>query len=248
MKLNEKWNLKNGFIKFFYFFQVSCLYQSDVVFVIDNSGLLDQTKYNQILYFVAAAIMGLPIDLKRIRVGVITYSDDASIVIPLNNQYKQSDMAQIVATLPYAGYNANTAKALRLLRSSDILGNLRQNMSVPAIAVVITNGVSVNQTDTIAEAWNCQQAGFTILTVSVGSWRNDYVLSKLASYPYWLNNFTANTASDLTSIWTNLANALCNSKEIFNYNQCWVHELYNRHHHSSSVLDGSDNKNCSNKF
>lgn len=89
---------------------------------------------------------------------------------------------------------------------------------VNAIAVVLTNGDSQSQNDTLREASLLRQAGVTVITVAAGSWINQYVISAMTSYPYQSNTITApdytSLASSNQSYIGQLANAICNSQYI----------------------------------
>ena len=55
----------------------------DVTFVLDFSGSLDQVS-DIVIAFARAVVQGLPFNLGRARVAVISYHDDATLHFDLN--------------------------------------------------------------------------------------------------------------------------------------------------------------------
>ena len=102
---------------------------------------------------------------------------------------------------------------------------------VPFIGVIATNGDSVSSNLTLNAAADCRHAGVTLLTVAAGDWLDRYVLSAIASYPYWSNMIIAPQYLNLTedAYVQALTRAICNSK------LCLIRIKFNRNGMPKSI-------------
>jgi len=91
-----------------------------VVFVVDNSATISETKYRHLLNFIVNVVAPLHVDIDsgKVRVAVIIFSDTASIPFGLSTYKTSSDVINAIRRLPYSGYETDTAAALRLLRNN----------------------------------------------------------------------------------------------------------------------------------
>ena len=173
----------------------------DVVFVIDTSGSIGRVNFQLIREFTANLTTELIHNFPGSEVGVILFASNAHIEFNLQAHTNLSELLTAIVGLPYSGGRANTAEALILLRSAtqnDIL-RLRGNSS--RVAIVITNGRSVDQSATTSAANELHNLRlFDVYAVGVR--RTDLVeLASIASNPdfvFFITDLTSTSLQQLT--------------------------------------------------
>ena len=117
----------------------------DVVFVIDASGSISTSYFQQIRELTANITARLIYNFPQSRVGVILFSSSAHILHTYDNL---SALLSAIDNLPYSGGGTNTAEALTLLLSSSQNGRLRLRHDSSKFAIIITDGRSNNPSAT----------------------------------------------------------------------------------------------------
>jgi len=95
-----------------------CVERADLVFVVDNSATISASKYSKLLDFLVNVVSLLDVDGGKVRVAVITYSDRPTISFTLSTYRTRLQVAKAISSLPYSGYETDTAAALRMLRDN----------------------------------------------------------------------------------------------------------------------------------
>ena len=187
---------------------INCRDAADVVFVIDNSGGVNNpSDYREVLAFVAGVAAVLPIDAGRTRVAAVTFSNTIVIQFALDALHTSADVRRAVLALPYAGYEARAAEAIRTAAARLAASVVRR------FVVFVGDGSSANQTATLDAGRAAKDAGVVVLTVSAGTtWVNVRTLTRIASYPYPSDMIVVNDYGLLQSVVTNVSSAICNSK------------------------------------
>lgn len=183
----------------------------DVVFVLDASGTYSPTTFSLIQNYLVAVVSRLDVENGLVRVGLVSYSDTVVIQIPLGNLTSRGQIVQVIQGLVYQGRRTDTAAALLLVMTN---GFSNSRPTATKVAVLISNGDSASQAQTVDAAQRVKTAGILLLTLSVGTWRNTYILTKIASYPYWKNMLVVDDSSLLNSIVGNLSDIVCNSEQL----------------------------------
>ena len=91
-----------------------CKEPADVVFVVDSSGSIGCNNFHMIVHYMQNIVRNLNMD-EGTRVGLITFSTDASVIFHLNDFDNERDVLNAMNT-PYIGGTTNTAEALRKAR------------------------------------------------------------------------------------------------------------------------------------
>lgn len=89
----------------------------DFGFVLDGSGSVGPENWLLITQFVASFAQHITFGEGSARVGVISFGNDASIDIGLNNFTSASEFVMAVTSLPYKDENTNTASGIRAMRT-----------------------------------------------------------------------------------------------------------------------------------
>lgn len=150
-----------------------CRYRADIGFIMDASnsiGRLDFQKQKDFVNSIAAAFTFGP---QQTAAGVITYSDEASLVIPLGSHSSGETFQDSANRIPYTLGRTRIDKALQKANTDlfSIRGGARFG-KLPQIMVILTDGRQTPDPDAIPlykAVRPLQQKGVAVLAVGVGS-------------------------------------------------------------------------------
>ena len=131
------------------FVDLQCFRQADVCFVIDSSGSICESNsigsscdnWFLLLSFVNTIIDAFTIGEQQTRVGVVTFSNDATLTFPMNRYFNGQELKDAVSSISHVGGQTNTGKALHVVRTQCFNSNNGERSGVPNIAVAITDGL-----------------------------------------------------------------------------------------------------------
>ena len=166
----------------------------DVVFVIDASGSIGSSNFQQIREFTANITAQLIHNSPQSRVGVILFSSSVGLHINLQTYTSLNTLLSAIYNLYYSGGGTDTAEALTLLLSYSQGGKLRLRHDSSKAAIIITDGKSNNPSATLSAVAALHASNiYTIFAVGVdGSDFNE--LNAIASSPEF-TFLTSNTIS-----------------------------------------------------
>ena len=141
----------------------------DVVFVIDTSLSIGSSRFQLIRKFAANITAELIRNSPRSSVGVILFGTNAHIEFNLQAYNNSSALLSAINNLPYNARGTDTAEALSLLLSTAQNGALGLRSDSSKVAIVITDGESDDQSETLAAADALHASNiFDIVTVGIG--------------------------------------------------------------------------------
>ncbi len=198
---------------------LKCLSKADVCFVIDSSksiceGISEMgscQNWYSVLAFVSEVIDTFTIGEESTRVGVVIFSSDAMLSIPMNMYYSSKDLKTAVSSITYFGSTTNTGKALRLTRQACFDPMFGERPLVPNIAVVITDGLpTVFDYDTKTEATELKQIATTFV-IGVTKDVEPFFLELISSPPQRANEnyFSSPDFGSLKHILQPLVKEIC---------------------------------------
>ena len=112
----------------------------------------------------------------------------------------------------YSGGSRDTAAALAALRTSIFTEAGGDRVAYPNVAVLLTDGASVDQMATLNEALQLRALGISLFVVGVGSSLDAEEMIGIVGSPSSNNVFLANDFDSLSAARENLNQALCHSK------------------------------------
>ena len=188
-----------------------CSVNTDVVFVVDESGSIGPVNFELVKNFTYAFIDSIK-DSEGDKIGLIIYSDNArveyNLTSPLNNN--KSSLLESILSLQYGGGFTNTPDALCLLLNQP----WRNGLGVLRLAVVITDGRTNRQSDecgrlepAAARVHNLEPP-VQVLAIGIGEGIVYNELEIIASEPQFISNVTSFTTG------------LIESQEIRSYEIC----------------------------
>ena len=146
-----------------------CEIKMDLVFVIDNSGSINQeivTNYDLLKTFITLLIDRLDVGADKIRIGAVKFSYHVDIVFHMDRYTSGADMQAAIMAMEYEGESTNTAGALRVTREQLFVEARGDRRDVRNVAIVITDGNSnIDWQNTIHEANLTKQANIALYVV-----------------------------------------------------------------------------------
>ncbi|CAI5661516.1 unnamed protein product [Oreochromis niloticus] len=181
---------------------------ADLVFIVDESGSIGSENFDLVRSFLQSVVSGLDIGDKRVRVGIVTYSDRATALVYLNSFNQTDSLLNFIKILPYRGGGTNTGAALDFTRENIFTEDAgsRKDKGVQQVAVVITDGESQDNVTEAAAA--LRRAGVTVYAVGVQN-ANEAELNQIASHPPNKHVFIVDTFDKLKGLKKNLQKTLC---------------------------------------
>lgn len=186
---------------------VPCYNTNDLVIVLDASGSIGSGNYETAKQFVDKLAAAYNIESSS-RVGVITFSNTVTTVVPLTNTLTRSAMS---AAITGAGYEASITNT-HLGIDEAILEFTNSPRPVTLNMVVLTDGASTNNAATLISASNAAAAGIRSFAVGIGGSTNSAELLAIAD-----GNtdrvFNANDFDNLIDLLNPLSLAICKEDE-----------------------------------
>lgn len=159
----------------------TCLKKAtDILFVLDSSSSIWVEDYKKQLQFVADLVDSFKVEngISQVRVGAITFSDQAYLEFPLGHYSKPAQMKEAISKFIHRTGGTNTAKALQLVRSQ--LHIQTENRKGPIAVIVVTDGQSIDREATKAEAEKLHQLDINVYAIGVGD-AGKYDINELKS-------------------------------------------------------------------
>ena len=163
------------------------------------------------LSFISNILDAFSIGEQETRIGLVTFSTNAKLEIPLDRYYDANELKDVVLSLKLIGGETNTGKALHIARTECFNSNYGGRTGVPNIAVIITDGLPTILTyDTSSEATMLKQIA-TTLAVGVTESVETQLLKDLSSMPQRENEnyFSSPRFSSLDDILKTLVIETC---------------------------------------
>ena len=185
----------------------------DLIFVLDASGSIGSFNFQLIRNFVTNVVSNLNIGPNESRVGLVVYSDSASVWFSLNTHTTNTSLLQAIANIPYANQGTNTAAGILtcIQQFNTSYGARPKSSGIPRIAIVVTDGRSNSAAGTIAAAERAHSENILSYAVGIGSNVNMVELAAIASDPasQYVRSLTQFSTSELRSLQETLNREAC---------------------------------------
>uniref|UniRef100_A0A3Q1JDE6 Collagen alpha-1(XXI) chain n=1 Tax=Anabas testudineus TaxID=64144 RepID=A0A3Q1JDE6_ANATE len=154
----------------------------DLVFILDGSWSVEDVNFELVKRWLVNITTGFNIGQKFTQVGVVQYSDDPVLEIPLGKYYSNRDLIKAMESIEYMGGNTRTGTAIQF--ATDKLFGLSERgpLGISRIAVVLTDGKSQDEVLKAAEA--ARKKGVILFAIGVGSETEEAELRDIANKPF----------------------------------------------------------------
>ncbi|KAG7462801.1 hypothetical protein MATL_G00188600 [Megalops atlanticus] len=188
--------------------RVSCrTAPSDLVFILDGSWSVADTNFEIVKRWLVNITTSFNIGQKFTQVGVVQYSDDPILHIPLGTYYSSTELIEAMEAIEYMGGNTRTGKAIQFASERLFATSERARNGVSKIAVVLTDGKS--QDEVAAAAEEARKKGIIIFAIGVGAETEEAELRAIANKPYSTYVFYVEDYKAITKIREVIRQKLC---------------------------------------
>ncbi|KAM3862653.1 uncharacterized protein col21a1 [Diretmus argenteus] len=153
----------------------------DLVFIVDGSWSVEDVNFEIVKRWLVNITTSFNIGQKFTQVGVVQYSDDPVLQIPLGKYYSNKDVIKVMESIEYMGGNTRTGAAIKF--ATDKLFGLSERgpKGIARIAVVLTDGKS--QDEVLKAAEEARKKGVILFAIGVGSATEMAELRDIANKP-----------------------------------------------------------------
>ncbi|XP_012412427.1 collagen alpha-6(VI) chain [Trichechus manatus latirostris] len=155
---------------------------ADVVFLLDVSINGSLENFDYLKDFLEESVSALDIKERCMRVGLVDYSNETTVINSLSAGINKSEVLQNIQNLSPRMGKAYTGAAIRKIKKEVFRAQngSRKNQGVPQIAVLVTHRPS--EDNVTKAAVNLRREGVTIFTMGIEG-ASDAQLEKIASHP-----------------------------------------------------------------
>lgn len=181
----------------------------------DSSGSLGKKGFRQQKDFIKAVTQTIDVTPSHSRVGVITYSDRASVAIKFSDYKHREEFKNALEALPYHGKTTRIDKAI-VMASKELMtekGGRRDD--IPGVMVIMTDGRQTPDLDVTPleeAAASLEELGVTTLVLGIGELADEKELRKMTTRDD--DVFLAPSLQRLPSLVQPLASSICNAAGI----------------------------------
>ncbi|XP_061646514.1 collagen alpha-1(XXI) chain isoform X2 [Phyllopteryx taeniolatus] len=154
----------------------------DLVFIVDGSWSVEDVNFEIVKRWLVNITKNFKIGQKFTQVGVVQYTDDPILEIPLGKYSTNKDLIRAMESIEYMGGNTRTGTAIEFATGKLFGLSERGPMGVSRIAVVLTDGKSQDEVSKAAEA--ARKKGVILFAIGVGSETEEGQLRAIANQPF----------------------------------------------------------------
>ncbi|MDF1843096.1 MAG: VWA domain-containing protein [Rubripirellula sp.] len=176
--------------------------ERDIVLVVDRSEAMSDEDLRAVKQAIESFSSVLSTTAPHERVGLVSYSQQASADVDLTDQFPE--ISNAINCLEIGG-SANVTQGM--LAAERILKQSHQRSWIQPIMIVIANGVSKTRTDPKALAASLGADGIQVMTVTCGANTDQNEMQRIAELGNG-RHFHAEHGADLEPVFQRLANSL----------------------------------------
>uniref|UniRef100_A0A3B4VQ02 Collagen alpha-1(XXI) chain n=1 Tax=Seriola dumerili TaxID=41447 RepID=A0A3B4VQ02_SERDU len=179
----------------------------DLVFILDGSWSVEDVNFELVKRWLVNITTSFNIGQKFTQVGVVQYSDDPVLEIPLGKYSSNKDLIKAMESIEYMGGNTRTGTAIKF--ATDKLFGLSERgpQGISRIAVVLTDGKSQDEVLKAAEA--ARKKGVILFAIGVGSETEEAELRDIANRPFSTYVFSVEDYKAISKIIQVIRQKLC---------------------------------------
>ena len=181
----------------------------DISFLLDASGSIE-ADFDLIQQLTRRIVHGLNFNNDRIRVGVTTFSDVATVRFHMNKYFLKESVLNAIAYTQDKVSGTNTQDALRVGYEDMFVTSNGDRSGVNNVLIVLTDGRSnIIPEETIPQADEARNRDIRVMAVGVGARVDRAEINGMANDPDTDNAFFIPDASQLDAAANAILNILC---------------------------------------
>ena len=147
---------------------VQCQSYPDIVFVVDSSGSIQAGPFQVALNFVADLVPYFRIGEDFTHVGVITYNNNPTGRIALDDYFDASDLSTAIRSIDYTGGGTRTGRAIQYATDTSFnSSNGARDDGRSRVGIVMTDGQSGDGVVVPSNA--ARDAGINLIAIGIGT-------------------------------------------------------------------------------
>ncbi|XP_038656571.1 collagen alpha-1(XXI) chain isoform X1 [Scyliorhinus canicula] len=154
---------------------------NDLVFILDGSFSVGPKDFEIVKNWIVNISSSFEIGTTFTKVGVIQYSDEPLLEIPLDKYRSNEDLMKAMEAILYRGGNTRTGKAITFGVNNVFATSTRAANAVTKVAIVLTDGKS--QDDVKHSAEEARRNKIILFAIGVGQEIEDAELQAIANKP-----------------------------------------------------------------
>lgn len=184
----------------------------DLVFILDGSWSVEDINFEIVKRWLVNITTSFNIGQKFTQVGVVQYSDNPVLEIPLGKYSSNKDLIKAMESIDYMGGNTRTGTAIKF--ATDKLFGLSERgpSGISRIAVVLTDGKSQDEVLKAAEV--ARKKGVILFAIGVGSETEEAELRDIANKPFSTYVFSVEDYKAISKIIQVIRQKLCEGKQL----------------------------------
>ncbi|XP_068184285.1 collagen alpha-1(XXI) chain isoform X2 [Antennarius striatus] len=179
----------------------------DLVFILDGSWSVEDVNFEIVKRWLVNITTSFNIGQKFTQVGVVQYSDDPVLEIPLGKFSSNKDLIKAMESIEYMGGNTRTGAAIKFATEKLFGLSERGPSGISRIAVVLTDGKSQDEVLKAAEA--ARKKGVILFAIGVGSETEKAELRDIANKPFSTYVFSVEDYKAISRIIQVIRQKLC---------------------------------------
>ena len=92
-----------------------CTSKADLVFLVDSSSSVGEPNFQRILRFLSNLAQEVPLESGHFRFGIVTFSAQARIQVPLGRYTSSEDLVEAIMEIPFTYGVGETVEGLKVL-------------------------------------------------------------------------------------------------------------------------------------
>ena len=148
-------------------------YVADVLVILDGSASVTDDNFGKFLEFTKALVDSYNISENGFHLGVIEYSDNGNLVIPLNGFYNNAQLKTEIDKIRPSGGSSRTDKALELAWREGFSEANGARITATKIVVLVTDGKSSGKRALKDAVVPLKRKGAVVHVVTVGEEAKD---------------------------------------------------------------------------
>ncbi|XP_057704631.1 collagen alpha-1(XXI) chain [Corythoichthys intestinalis] len=179
----------------------------DLVFIVDGSWSVEDVNFEIVKRWLVNITKNFNIGHKFTQIGVVQYTDDPILEIPLGKYSTTKDLTRAIESIEYMGGNTRTGTAIEFATDKLFALSERGPMGVSRIAVVVTDGKS--QDEVLKAAESARKKGVILFAIGVGSETEEAQLRAIANKPFSTYVFSVEDYKGISRIKQIIRQKLC---------------------------------------
>ncbi|VDI10126.1 Hypothetical predicted protein [Mytilus galloprovincialis] len=143
----------------------ACKY--DLIFVLDMSSSIGPSGFEKTKDYVIETINKSKVGHEQTQIGIITFSDDAKMDIPLKQYKKKEKLIEAIRSIQWKGGVTNIFKGLNVLRLEGFTKKNGYRKKMEKIGILVTDGKSTNEQETHSEVELLESEGIKLFTKGI---------------------------------------------------------------------------------